>query len=107
MNKLDDLKLSLVKAIFASLDSLERDDQQRVNMAVANGVNKWFSDRPGLIDDTQECVVCHEPTTKDNPIKSVHGGTSKYLCNRCCDGVTGSPAGHSEPLRFVIGKDLQ
>lgn len=100
-----DLRLSLVKNIFASLDKvLKDDDLQKSKSAVMDVINRWFRVHLGLEDNTVECTACHEPTTKMNRIVSDHWGEPKYLCGRCCDGITGAPISHGEKARVVIGQ---
>lgn len=105
MDKLDDIRASLAKNVFASLNKvLKDDDLHKAKSVVMDGINRWFKVHSGLEDNTVECVACHKPTTKTNRIVSDHWGEPKYLCGRCCDGITGAPISHGEKARVIIGQ---
>lgn len=105
MDKLDDIRASFVKNVFASLDKVLKDgDLQKAKSAVMDGINRWFKVHSGLENNTVECIACHGPTTKTNRIVSDHWGEPRYLCGRCCDGITGAPISHSKKARVVIGQ---
>jgi hypothetical protein len=83
----------------------ERDaDLDLVHKLVSATIGRWWEAHPGIEDNTVECIACSRPTTKTNRIVSDHWGEPKYLCGRCCDGITGAPISHGEKARVVIGQ---
>lgn len=103
---MSDFKRALTEGMHGALCGAEAQgtDLDRTREIVFNAISYWFDQYPGLEDNTVECIACHEPTTKANRIESVHRGAPVYLCERCHDGITGEPVGHSQKARVVIGQ---
>ena len=104
---MSDIQKSLIRSLQKAIklrsgDGLLVDQVIAVNDTIMASLAEWFRQHPGVEDNTVECVVCHKTTTKTNRIVSDHWGEPKYLCGRCCDGITDAPVIHSEKARIVI-----
>jgi recombinational DNA repair protein (RecF pathway) len=101
----EELLRRAISGVFDDAETRTDMDMGDVRLLVFERLEEWFIQHPGIEDHTTVCIVCKEPATKANRIESTHSGTPRYLCERCCDGITGAPVVHSNKLRIAIGND--